>query len=206
MSKSDQELEVKFYLSNLNDLENRLKVLNARLAQPRVHEINLRFDTPDMQLSRAMRVLRLRQDYQSIVTYKGPGQEIDGVRVRQELEFTVGDFDMAKVFFEALGYQVSVIYEKYRAVYDLGQVHVTLDEMPYGYFAEIEGPDGKTIQETSRLLELDWETRIIDSYLVLFDRVKSVLGLTFRDLTFENFKEIGLPVAALGVHLAEKQP
>jgi adenylate cyclase, class 2 len=203
MPKNAQELEVKFYLSTLTGLENRLKVLNAALVQPRVHEINLRFDTPDMQLTRSFRVLRLRRDNQSILTYKGPGQEIDGVRLRQELEFTVGDFDMAKAFFEALGYQVSVIYEKYRAIYDLGAVHITLDEMPYGSFAEIEGPDGKTIQETARLLELDWETRIIDSYLVLFDRVKTVLGLTFRDLTFENFQGTVVPASALGTHLAE---
>jgi adenylate cyclase class 2 len=204
MSKNAQELEVKFYLATLTGLENRLKVLNAALVQPRVHEINLRFDTPDMQLTRSFRVLRLRRDNQSILTYKGPGQEIDGVRLRQELEFTVGDFDMAKAFFEALGYQVSVIYEKYRAIYDLGAVHITLDEMPYGSFAEIEGPDGKTIQETARLLELDWETRIIDSYLVLFDRVKTVLGLTFRDLTFDNFQGMAVPASALGTSLAEK--
>jgi adenylate cyclase, class 2 len=203
MSKSDQELDVKFYLSTLTGLAKRLEALNAELVQPRVYEINLRFDTPDMQLTRTFRVLRLRKDNQAIVTYKGPGQEIDGVRQRQELEFIVGDFDMAKVFFEALGYQVSVIYEKYRAIYDLGPVHITLDEMPYGTFAEIEGPDGKTIRETALRLGLDWETRIIDSYLVLFDRVKSALGLTIRDLTFENFKGVAVPASALGTRLAE---
>jgi adenylate cyclase class 2 len=203
MPKSDQELEVKFYLTALTPLENRLKALKAELAQPRVHEINLRFDTPDLLLTRTLRVLRLRRDTQAIVTYKGPGEEKDGVRLRQELEFTVGDFDMARVFFEALGYQVSVIYEKYRAVYDLGEAHITLDEMPYGNFAEIEGPDGKTIQETARLLDLDWETRILDSYLVLFDRVKSTLGLAFRDLAFENFKGVVVPADALGIHPAE---
>jgi adenylate cyclase class 2 len=203
MSKSDQELEVKFYLSNLTGLESRLKANQAALAQARVHETNLRFDTPDLQLTRSFRVLRLRQDNQSIVTYKGPGKETDGVRQRQELEFTVGDFDTAKVFFEALGYQVSVIYEKYRAVYDLGAVHITLDEMPFGNFAEIEGPDGKTIRETACRLGLDWEARIIDSYMVLFDRVKTALDLPFRDLTFENFQGLMVPASALGVSLAE---
>ncbi len=203
MAKSDQELEVKFYLTSLAGLEDRLKGLNARLVQPRVHEVNLRFDTPDLQLTRTLRVLRLRQDNQSIITYKGPGQEVDGVKQRQELEFTVSDFDMAKATFEALGYQVSVIYEKYRATYDLGAVHVTLDEMPYGYFAEIEGPNGMTIRETAQRLGLDWEARIMDSYLVLFDRVKASLGLAFRDLTFDNFQTVSMPASALGVRLAE---
>jgi adenylate cyclase class 2 len=203
MSKSDQELEVKFYLSGLSGLENRLKANQAELVQARVHEINLRFDTLDMLLTRTFRVLRLRRDNQSTVTYKGPGQEIDGVRKRQELEFAVGDFDMAKAFFEALGYQVSVIYEKYRAIYELGEVQITLDEMPFGVFAEIEGPDGKIIQETARSLGLDWDARILDSYLVLFDRVKTALGLTFRDLTFENFKGMVIPASVLGTRPAE---
>lgn len=203
MSKSDQELEVKFYLKTLTGLENRLKALDARLVQPRVYEENLRYDTPDMQLTRSLRVLRLRRDNQSILTYKGPGLEIDGVRQRQELEFTVGDFEMAKALLAALGYQVNVIYEKYRAIYDLGPVHITLDEMPYGFFAEIEGPDGKIIQETARRLNLNWETRIIDSYMVMFGRVKTSLGLAFRDLTFGNFKGLDVPASALGVHLAE---
>ncbi len=203
MAKSDQELEVKFYLSELTGLENRLKDHHAKLSQKRVREVNLRFDTPDLALTRAARVLRLRKDNQAIVTYKGPGVESDGVRQRQELEFIVSDFDTAKVFLEALGYQVSVIYEKYRVVYDLGGTHVTLDEMPYGNFAEIEGPDGKTIQEVSRALELDWEARILDSYLVLFERVKESMGFSFRDLTFENFKGVAVPASALGVRQAE---
>ena len=41
----------------------------------------------------------------------------------QELEFTVGDFDMARAFLQALGYQVSMIYEKYRAGYDWEGMH-----------------------------------------------------------------------------------
>ena len=63
-------------------------------------------------------------------------------------------------------------------------------------------PGHPAVEETAHLLELDWETRIIDSYLVLFDRVKSVLGLSFRDLTFQNFQGMAVPATALGTHLA----
>ena len=199
MSKSDQELEVKFYLSDLPALRARLEAASAQLFKPRVHEINLRFDTPSGDLARGYRVLRLRQDSEARLTYKGPGELVDGVRSRQELEFTVSDFETARHFLEALGYEVSVMYEKYRATYTLEGVLVTLDEMPYGNFAEIEGPDGGSIRKTAEVLGLDWERRILDSYIMLFDRLRERLDLPFRDLSFTNFKELTVTGEMLGI-------
>lgn len=196
---SNQELEVKFCLSSLKNLEDHLISLGAALVQARVHEVNLRFDTPENKLTNSYRVLRLRQDAQAHVTYKGPGLLQDGVRLRQELEFTVSDFATAQALLEALGYGVVVMYEKYRTTYDLGVVHVTLDEMPYGYFAEIEGPTPASIRAAAAQLGLDWEKRINDSYLVLFQNARQALGFTFRDLSFTNFKGIDVSPQALGI-------
>ncbi len=201
--KFDQELEVKFYLSDLPALEERLKALGARLVQPRMHEVNLRFDTSVGELARSFRVLRLRQDTAARVTYKGPGSEQGGARLRQELEFTVSDFDTARALFEALGYEVYLMYEKFRATYALEGVLVTLDEMPYGSFAEIEGPDGESIQAAAEKLGLDWSKRILDSYTALFDRVQEGLGLKFRDLSFENFKGVKVSADTLRVNPAD---
>jgi adenylate cyclase class 2 len=198
-SSSDKELEVKFYLPDLSSLQTRLEASGAQLVQPRVHEVNLRFDTPTGELTRGYRVLRLRQDSEARLTYKGPGVLQDGVRARQELEFTVSDFDTARKFLEALGYTVSVMYEKYRATYALQGVLVTLDKMPYGNFAEIEGPDGASIHQAAEALGLDWERRILDSYLVLFDRLRERLGFTFRDLSFENFEGLTVTGEMLGM-------
>lgn len=203
MSGNSQELEVKFYIADLKALENKITEQGGQLVQPRVHELNLRFDTPDGELKRSYRVLRLRQDYVSHLTYKGPGEVQDGVRLRQELEFVVDDFSTAKSLLEALGYQVDVMYEKYRTTYRLGEVLVTLDEMPYGNFAEIEGPDGSSIRVVAEQLSLDWEARILDSYLVLFDRVRSVLGFEFQHLSFANFEALDVTSVTLQVHQAD---
>ena len=96
------------------------------------------------------------------------------------------------------------MYEKYRMEYHLGDVLVTVDEMPYGFFTEIEGPDGETIQAAARQLGLDWKARIIDSYLMLFDHLKTTLELEFRDLSFENFKGLPVSAAQLGVISADQ--
>ncbi len=136
-------------------------------SQPRTHEVNLRFDTPDQALTRSLQVLRLRQDSKARLTYKGPGRDEGGVRLRQEIEFIVSDFDEARSLFEALGYEIAMMYEKYRTVYELGEVHVTLDEMPFGAFAELEGPDPTSIQAAAQRLGLNWQARVLDSYTAI---------------------------------------
>ncbi|OGO64197.1 MAG: hypothetical protein A2030_11440 [Chloroflexi bacterium RBG_19FT_COMBO_50_10] len=205
MSNADTELEVKFYVSRLEELEARLITLGAQLSEPRVHEINLRFDTHDQTLLNTGRLLRLRQDSRARVTYKGVGSIIGGARMRQELEFTVSDFNTARALFEALEYQMTMMYEKNRTSYKLGNVDVVLDEMPYGNFVEIEGPDGESIRQVAQQLDLNWETRILSSYVILFEEARKLLGFTFRDLSFENFRGMKITPAVLGVQIADKK-
>ena len=201
--QTNQELEVKFYIADIPALAHRLEELSAVLSQPRVLEINLRFDTSQGDLTRAIKVLRLRQDTRARLTYKGPGEVRDGVRIRQEIEFTVGDFDAARQFFEALGYQIYMLYEKFRTTYLLEEASITLDEMPYGNFVEVEGPHTELIRDLSLRLGLDWEARSLESYTSLFDRLKTNLGLNFRDLSFANFVGIMVTAANLNLHHAD---
>jgi adenylate cyclase class 2 len=201
--RNDQELEIKLYLSNLPALHSRLEGLGARLAQPRVHETNLRFDTPSGELTRTYQVLRLRRDTAARLTYKGPGENVGGVRARREIEFTVGDFEAARALIEALGYRVSLTYEKYRTTYQLEGALVTLDEMPYGNFAEIEGPDAGGIRSLAGKLGLDWEARVGESYTTLFEGLRNAMGLSFRDLSFANFAGLQVRPEDLGVRPAD---
>jgi adenylate cyclase class 2 len=203
MDSAGSELEVKFYLSRRKALEAKLDSMGEVIAS-RVHEINLRFDTPDFSLTSSGRLLRLRRDTRARVTYKGEGSIQGGARLRKELEFTVSNFETAKALFEALGYQVYTMYEKYRTTYQLGNVEVALDEMPTGDFLEIEGPDGDSIRSTADLLELNWEARILDSYTMLFERLRARLGFNFRDLSFENFKGMKISPDELGVMYADQ--
>jgi adenylate cyclase class 2 len=137
------------------------------------------------------------------VTYKGLGSEEGGARLRQELEFSVSDFDTALHLFEALGYQVVLMYEKFRTTYQVGEVEAALDEMPTGDFLELEGPEAASIHQVSDLLGLDWDARILDSYTVLFERTRQSLGFSFRDLSFENFKGLKVTPGAMGVRAGD---
>jgi adenylate cyclase class 2 len=201
---SDQELEVKFYLSRRQEMETKLAT-SGKLSAPRVHELNLRLDTPDLALLSSGKLLRLRQDTRPRLTYKGFGSEEGGARLRQELEVTVSDFDTTLHLLDALGYQVILMYEKYRASYRLGMVEADLDETPLGDFLELEGPDGASIRQEAARLGLDWERRILDSYVMLFERVRQKLGLAFRDLSFENFQGIKVTPEVMGVRAGDEE-
>ncbi len=202
-NRLDHELEVKFYLTNRRAVETRLKALDANLLYIRTYELNLRFDLPDGSLTREHKVLRLRQDSAARLTFKGPSQARDDVNARAEIEFQVSDFGAAQRMLEALGYEVAFSYEKYRATYDLNGVEVTIDELPFGTFTEIEGPDASSIQKTAQDLGLDWAERITASYTALFQRMKENRKMTIRDLTFANLDGCHVTAADLGVNPAD---
>lgn len=196
------ETEAKFYVRRLDALMQRVEELGASRVDERVHELNLRFDTPARELSQQHRVLRLRQDKRARMTYKDSEAPHPSTLSRREVEFTVSDFDAARELLEALGYQVAFTYEKYRSTYKLGQLEILLDELPYGHFIEIEG-DGP-IEDTARQLGLNWDAVIRESYSLLFEHLKDKLHLGFRDLTFANFKDKVVTPEQLGVKLADK--
>jgi adenylate cyclase class 2 len=198
------ETEVKFYVKDLQRMETRLLELKARLIQPRVHEINLRFDNPNGDLRRDFNVLRLRKDTEAKFTFKGPSKEREnGVSSRREIEFTVSDFDKAQQFLEALGYTPVVFYEKFRTTYELNKIHIMLDELPYGTFVEIEGENIDTLQKTAHLLNLNWDTMVKAGYHALFDRVAKKYDLTSGTLSFEAVRPANIRAEDLEVTPAD---
>ncbi len=199
MSSTDSELEVKYHINDLSRCQERLQSLGAVLAKPRILEKNLRFDTPRGELTKKEQALRLRQDDAAKVTYKGPSIEEGGARLRQEYEFSVSDFQAAKKLFEALGFQVFMLYEKFRTTYRFEGVEIVLDEMPYGDFLEIEGSDAQGIAAVSRALGLDWDRRVFESYTLIFTHLREHFGWDFRDLSFANFHELDPNLAVVGI-------
>jgi adenylate cyclase class 2 len=192
------EQEVKFYLNDPKAFEKGLVALGASLKQPRILEINLRFDTPDRRLSSSFQALRLRQDKVCRLTWKGPGNPTGEVSAREELEVEVSDLDTARTILEGLGFELMLVYEKYRSAYMLEGVEISLDEMPFGNCCEVEGPDIESIKKAAEQLGLDWEKRSTLSYLALFNNLKEKLGLNMRDLTFNAFKDIKVNLRDLG--------
>lgn len=198
------EQEAKFYIQDLDMLEKKLAALGANLKQPLTLEENLRFDTPDRRLAAAYQALRLRQDQICRLTFKDASDPRQPVSARRELEVEVSDLETVQAILESLGFEISVRYEKYRSAYQLGDVEISLDKMPFGNFCEIEGPNPDSIEQAAHRLGLNWAARSKLSYLVLFAELKRNLGLDMIDLTFDAFSQLQISARDLGLNAADE--
>lgn len=204
MSNTHQEIESKFYVRDLAAIEARLISLGAECSVPRGFEYNLRFDNHGNTLQRSHKVLRLRKFDDIRLTFKGPGERVGGALARTEIELIVNDFDTAVKFLEGLGYHIAAVYEKYRAMYTLGASLVTLDELPYGKFVEIEGENPEEISVLAQKLGLNPAVAIPASYQGLFEHVRETCQLAAKNLAFHEFDGIQLSAADLGVEPADE--
>ncbi|MFM9903662.1 MAG: class IV adenylate cyclase [Pyrinomonadaceae bacterium] len=84
--------------------------------------------------------LRLRKtDTVNTLTYKEKVVSETDFKHQIEFETIVSDVEATEHIIEKLGYKLSAIYEKHRKAWHLSNVEVVLDELPFGYYMEIEG-------------------------------------------------------------------
>jgi len=189
-----EETEVKFLIDDLPAMRQRLLALGATLATPRTYEENLLFDTPDEQLTRQGRVLRLRRDQRNRITYKElPAQHDPDFKVRHEFEVEVSDFTQAYTILEKLGFAPALRYEKYRETFSYQGAEIVLDEVPFGIFMEIEAPR-EVIRSIATALGLDFTARLVAGYAEIFAAVCTTYKLAVTDMTFETFRSLDIDV------------
>jgi hypothetical protein len=82
-------------------------------------------------------------------------------------------------------------------VFQLDDVKIMLDELPFGCFVEIEGPDEAAIADAADRLGFAWEAGVDLSYMEIFERLLDVTGLDIPNLTFSDFEGYELDTMAL---------
>jgi adenylate cyclase, class 2 len=184
------EIEVKFFLSDPDDLRNRLLDRGARCIRPRTFETNVCYETADNRLQKSNCLLRLRKDPGTTLAFKSSPAESDPrFKVYRELEVRVNDFATMDAVLQSLGFFRRQSYEKWREIWRHNHATVCLDTLPFGCFLEIEG-DADQIITITHDLGLAWEHRIRCSYLSIFAVLRDQEGLPFGDVTFDNFKSV----------------
>ena len=181
-----RETEIKLHTPDLGTVRAALQGAGAELIKPRLYERNIRYDDAAGTLGAGGKVLRLRQDDDARLTFKQGDSFEAGIARRFEAEVTVSDFETMDIILRRLGYEVALMYEKYRETWSLDGAEIVLDELPYGNFTEIEA-EAAVIERLVERLGLGACRRMMGSYTDIFFDVKARLGLGFRDLSFENF-------------------
>ena len=91
-------------------------------------------------LKRGTSVLRLRRvGSRALLTYKERFPHASAVKQQREEETAVDDPAAMALILDALGFQPVLVYEKRRRTWMLGATEVVIDELPFGWFMEIEG-------------------------------------------------------------------
>jgi adenylate cyclase class 2 len=182
---SSPEIEIKFRVSDLTSLPQRLRELGLEEITPRTHEMNVLFDLPGHPLRNRGDLLRLRQYGDSwVLTHKAKMKNDSGrYKTRAEIETRVEDGLKMEAILRALQFTPSFRYEKFRAEWRGEQGHVVIDETPIGNFVEIEGP-GEWIDQLARLLGIGSDQYIRDTYAGLFFAWKQATRSLAQEMTF----------------------
>jgi adenylate cyclase class 2 len=180
---SNREVEIKFRIGNLRALNQRLRQTGFRLVTKRTHEMNTLYDLPGQPLRKRGELLRLRK-YGSewLLTHKAKGAA-GPHKIRIENETKVCNGTKMEAILRALGFVASFRYEKFRAEWEDKQGKVVVDETPIGDFGEIEGPP-RWIDRTARVLGIQLENYITDTYADVFFKWKEQTGSAAEEMTF----------------------
>lgn len=113
-------------------------------------EVNTLYAGDSLDPDRA--VLRLRRvGDRGILTYKERLPSDSPIKHQLEDETTVGDPDAMDAILESLGFNPTLLYEKRRECWLLGQTEIVIDELPFGLFMEIEGEEAEIRDIESKL-------------------------------------------------------
>ena len=180
-----QEVEIKFLVSDLKALEQKLRALGfSERRRPRTRSTPL-YDLPGQKLRRKGELLRLRKyGDQWRLTHKAK-VKLGRHKSRGELETGVSDGEKMDAILRALGFAPSFVYEKFRAEWSDGEGHVVLDHTPIGDIAEIEGKS-RWIDRIARLIGLKPADYITKSYAELFFDWKRKTGSKAENMTFRE--------------------
>jgi len=93
---------------------------------------------------------------------------------RDEYEFEIesNKVESTRLMFKALGYPIEHIFEKKRyKLKSINNCDFIADELPFGYFIELEGEE-KDIEKSIKELGLENNERINGAYLKLWEKYK----------------------------------
>jgi adenylate cyclase, class 2 len=158
-----KEIEAKILNIDRKKLEIKLKQIGAKLVfSGIVHAIF--FDFKDKRLKKEKVGLRLRTvGKNAFLTVKTRPKNLrsqNNLKIRDEIEIKIPNFDQAKKLLESLGLKVWLEMKKHRTSYNLKGTRFEFDKHMDQYshipeFLEIEAKDAKTVYRYAKLLDFE---------------------------------------------------
>lgn len=182
------ETEVKFRIASWEEGERRLAEKGAEIRVPRYFETNALFDFPKRVLEKRGEALRVRQARgRAWLTYKGPVHGGGRIKQRKEYETALDDASAVEEVLRVLGLSECFLYEKYRAVYSMDDLAISLDEAPMGFYLELEGPPDR-IEAVADKLGFRMEDAISLTYPHLYQLYRDEIPQAAEFMVFPEDK------------------
>ena len=158
------ETEVKLRTDDFEGVRARLGSLGARLKERVEEERDVLFRSAADPHALDGQVLRLRLvDGEGWLTWKGESRFSGGVKRREEVQTRVGDAAAMRELLERLGYEASLEFGKRREYWDVRGLTVSLDELPWGRYVEVEG-EADELERVVEELGLSGAERVEEGY------------------------------------------
>ena len=135
------EIEKKYRLTRrqADTLAARLDTIGAESSNSDF-EINTLYTSQSLELDGA--ILRLRRiGKRAILTFKKRFPSNSSIKRQLEEETSVEDADAMERILDRLGFKPSLVYEKRRRTWKYHSTEIAIDELPFGWFMEIEGDE-----------------------------------------------------------------
>jgi adenylate cyclase class 2 len=189
MERSRHETEIKLRFDSPEAALRCLEGLGGRLIQQREFEDNMVYDRDIDPLKSAGKLLRLRRSGKTaLLTFKAPVAGDHRHKVRQEEETVVEDPDAVEALLEGLGFRPIYRYQKYRTLFEVGDLHVCLDETPLGCYVELEGPPDQ-IDRAAEAMGMPRDRYVLETYRELQEKHALEHGIEAGDLVFDSPSE-----------------
>lgn len=155
------EVEVKILEIKRQVVEQKLIELGAKkIFDGKLYAVM--FDFPENQFAKEGKLLRLRKEGEKkVLTFKTIKSK-EKVKIAEELELIVSDFDGMRKILTQLGLREVVIIEKNRISYSMDKNHFDIDQLEgelsgIPEYLEIEGPNKEAIFKAAKTLGFSQE-------------------------------------------------
>jgi adenylate cyclase class 2 len=183
------EVEVKVPINDPEEFKQRILKEGGTLKREKHFESNFLYDFSDRSLSADGCLLRIRELPEgALLTFKGKVLQHEKFKTRPEAETLCQDKQAIKAILHSIGLKVYFRYEKYREEYILSNALVCIDELPFGFFMEIEGNE-EDIEKVTDILALDRNVFSKKSYAAIYAEICRQAGKPFADILFNPENE-----------------
>lgn len=172
------EKEIKLKINNIEGVVDALRRSGAIFIGGAL-EKTIRFDTKAQEYEKQGKFLRVRSGFSNTITLKEKINNAEkSVRARKETEFEIEDIDKMCYILNVLGLDYTRTMEKYRQHWKLDNCNVTLDELPFGIFMEIEGEENEIFKICNKL-GLNKDDKILVTYWELWAEISDNKDIIF---------------------------